>query len=183
MPRLFFALQPAPLQQAVISAAVMPMVQALGARPTLQADLHLTLAFLGEVQADAVPDLLRAARDLPTGLSALQLSQVDCWAESGVLRLLPEENAITHALRPLVRKLEGAAQDVSIRIDDRPFRPHVTVARKVPRAASMQQAWPQPLASPLPFTANGFVLMESIPGSAGPRYRVIHSWLPWPGDM
>lgn len=113
----------------------------------------------------------------------MRLSQVDCWARPGVLCLLPEEDASTQSLRQLVRKLEGAAQALGIRVDDRSFRPHVTIARKVPRDASKGRSWPQPLVAPLPFTANGFVLMESTPGSGGARYRVIRSWQAPARDM
>lgn len=183
MPRLFFALQPEPAEQAAIATAVLPMVHALGARPTLPADLHLTLAFLGELPVDAISHLERAAGSIPAGLFPLRLPHVDCWAEAGVLCLLPEEDASMQSLRQLVRKLEGAALAVGVRLDDRPYRPHVTIARKVQRAASKREAWPQLLASPLPFTANGFELMESTPGSAGPRYSVIHSWRLWARDV
>lgn len=97
MPRLFFALQPEPAEQAAISAALLPMVRAIGARPLPAADLHLTLAFLGEVAAEALPDLQRVAAEATPKLFHLRLSQVDCWKSSGVLCLLPDESAPTVA--------------------------------------------------------------------------------------
>lgn len=176
MPRLFFALQPQPAEQAAILTALLPLVHALGARSTPQADLHLTLAFLGEVPADAMPVLQHAAADAATGPFALQLCCVDYWARPGVLCLLPEETAISRSIRQLARTLGDAAQIAGKATDDKPFRPHVTVARKVPRVAPQMSSWPQPLRTPLPFTAHGFVLMESTSQQEGPRYKVIHSW-------
>ncbi|HWL62450.1 MAG TPA: RNA 2',3'-cyclic phosphodiesterase [Steroidobacteraceae bacterium] len=175
MPRLFFALQPKPAEQAAISAALLPVVHAFGARPMPQADLHLTLAFLGEVPADAIPGLQRAAVNVATALLSLQLSRIDYWAAPGVLCLLPEE-ATTAKPVQLAQALAVAAISCGVRMDEKPFRAHVTVARKVPPAASGKGPWPRPLREPLPFTADGFVLMESARQREGPRYKVIHSW-------
>lgn len=175
MARLFFALQPKPDQQVAIAAALLPMVRALGARPTQGVDLHLTLAFLGEVPAEANPGLQRAAASAGSPLLDLRLARADFWQGARALCLLPEDDA-TQSLQPLVRTLADAALGAGIRLDDKPFRPHVTVARKVPPADLRRWQWPQTLPSPLPFTADGFVLMESTCKREGPRYRVIHAW-------
>jgi 2'-5' RNA ligase len=87
------------------------------------------------------------------------------------------------AVQALARTLAATARAGGITLDDRPFRAHVTVARKVSAAASRARRWPQPLASPLPFTANGFVLMESTREPDGPRYKVIHAWPSAPDDV
>lgn len=178
MPRLFFALQPTPAERAAISSALLPLVQAAGARPVHEADLHLTLAFAGDVPADAVPALQLAAASCATASFPLRLSRVDCWARPGVLCLLPEEDSFAKPMHRLAGTLADAARSAGIRMDDRPFRPHVTVARKVPRAAARTGPWPQALPAPLRFTADGFVLMESTGRREGPRYTVIHSWRP-----
>ncbi len=93
-----------------------------------------------------------------------------------MLCLLPDDDDATQSLRPLVRTLADAAPGAGIRPDDKPFRPHVTVARKVPPADLRRWQWPQPVPAPLPFTADGFVLMESTRERGGPRYRVIRAW-------
>lgn len=183
MPRLFFALQPLPAEQAAISSALLSTVRAIGARPVPAADLHLTLAFLGEVAAEAIPELQHAAAAQASGMLHIRLSQMDCWKGSDVLCLLPDETAPAPFLRQLARSLGDAALAAGIALDYRPFRPHVTVARKVPPLALRVERWPQPLPAALPFTANGFVLMESTRQPQGPRYTVIDSWPSRDGDM
>lgn len=182
MPRLFFALQPEPAQLSAIAAAVLPIVQALDARTVTAANLHLTLAFLGEVAAETIPGLLRAAartKPLPIRLS---LTHLDCWAESRVLCLLPDDSPGLQAATRLAQGVDVAARTAGIAPDKRPFRAHVTVARKV-SAAARARRWPEQLPVPLPFTADGFVLMESTRETEGERYRAIHAWPAAPTDM
>jgi 2'-5' RNA ligase len=183
MPRLFFALRPEPAQRAAIAAAMLPLVRALGAKPVAETDLHLTLAFLGEVAAEVASCLQRTAASIAPAPLHLLLSRVDCWEKSGVLCLLPQETAAAPAVQGLARTLVAAARAGGITLDDRPFRAHVTLARKVPPAASHARLWPLPLPASLPFTADGFVLMESTREPDGPRYKVIHAWPSAPGDV
>lgn len=162
---------------------MLPLVRTLGAKPLAKADLHLTLAFLGEVAAEVVPRLQRTAAGIAPALFQLMLLRVDCWEGSGVLCLLPEETAAAQSVRELARTLATVARAGGICLDDRHFRAHVTVARKVSPAASLARRWPQPLPAPLPFTADGFVLMESTRDPDGPRYKVVHASPSAPGDV
>jgi 2'-5' RNA ligase len=176
MPRLFFALRPQPAERTSIAAALLPIVHALGASPVAEADLHVTLVFLGEVAEQDVPRLQRGIATAASGLVELALTRVDCWEQSRVLCLLPEENAAARVVHPLALSLQAAARAAGAVPHDTPFRPHVTVARKVPPAASRTMAWPRPLPAPLPFMADGFVLMQSTRRDEGRRYDVIHAW-------
>lgn len=176
--RLFFALQPEPAQRAAIAAATLATAQAMGAKPVAQADLHMTLAFLGEVATESLPGLLRATDGISSGPVQLSLTRLDCWAGSRVLCVLPEESAQVPLLQQLAASLGDAARAAGLAPDTKPFRAHVTVARKVPAPALRTHHWPELLSPPLPFTASGFVLMESTRDPEGPRYKVIHVWPP-----
>lgn len=178
MPRLFFALQPEPAQRAAIAAGMLPAVQALGAKPVAEADLHLTLSFLGEVAAEAIPALLLATEGIASMPIELSLAQVDCWKGPRVLCLLPEDSAGVAAARRLASSLGEASRAAGPAPDERAFRAHVTIARKAPSAAFHSRHWPEPLRAALPFTASSFVLMESTPAPAGQRYNVVRSWPP-----
>jgi 2'-5' RNA ligase len=160
-----------------------PTVHALGAKPLADADLHLTLAFLGDVAAEDVAGLLRATEGVASAPVQLSLAQVDCWSGSRVLCLLPDDSAELAEARRLAFSLDDAIRAVGLAPDAQPFRAHVTIARKVPPAALRSRQWPEPLRAPLPFTANGFVLMESTRAPEGRRYNVIHAWpVRPPGD-
>jgi 2'-5' RNA ligase len=71
------------------------------------------------------------------------------------------------ALAGLHEHLGAVLTSTGIALDSRPFAPHVTLARKAAKAEA-------PARRPV-FTwrANGFVLVESIPGGAA-RYQVLN---------
>lgn len=183
MPRLFFALQPQPEQQAAIAAAMLPVVQEMGARPVAAADLHLTLVFLGEVTAEVIPEVRRVAAGVAPCVFKLVLTHLDWWKGAGVLCLLPDEEAATQLVPQFAQALRSTACAAGIAADAKPFRVHVTVARKASPALSRSRHWPQPLPAPLRFTADGFVLMESTAATAGSRYRAIGCWPAAATDM
>lgn len=178
MPRLFFALQPEPGQKLEIARSVQPWLKSPGGKAVPAPDLHLTLCFLGEVPQMRIAALLEAAAGIQAQRLQLRLSRIDHWRAARVLCLLaPEEDAGVQAAARLAGQLRAAARDIGLQLDARPFRAHVTVARKVPAGMTGAGAWPQELVRPLPFHANGFALMESRPDSAGPRYSVYREWL------
>jgi 2'-5' RNA ligase len=175
MSRLFFALQPELAQRIDIAAAVQPLAQALGARPVPAANLHLTLCFLGEVTEQRLPPLQEAVSDFPPVRLPLTLTHLDYWPASRVLCLLPEQTASLRSAGALAQQLHEAARSAGLFIDEKPFRAHVTVGRKV-SATRPPRHWPEPLQAPLPFISNGFVLLQSSPGPEGSHYLPVRAW-------
>jgi 2'-5' RNA ligase len=57
---------------------------------------------------------------------------------------------------------------LGIALDDRPFAPHVTLARKASRAVAPDE-WPT-----FDWRPDGIVLVESLGGTA--PYRLLHTW-------
>ncbi len=176
MARLFFALQPTASQRAAMHAAAAAQLVHAGARSVPADDLHLTLCFLGEVEPPTVEALSRAVPRLDSPASGLWLDHIDWWRTSGVLCLLPRENAALAQVAELAGALRDVARRVGIAVDTREFRAHVTVGRKVNAAAATAGMWPQALARPLPLTAGAVALMRSTGHGEGPRYTVVHRW-------
>ena len=116
-------------------------------------------------------------------MHGLSLAQIDCWTGSRVLCLLPDDSAGLVAARRLAFSLNETTRAAGLALDEKHFRAHVTIARKVPTGACRSTHWPEALPAPLPFTAHGFVLMESTRDPEGSRYKVIHAWPSRPGDM
>jgi 2'-5' RNA ligase len=63
MARVFFALWPSPEAARQLAAVAASFAAAAGGRATRLESLHLTLAFLGDVAVDRLPELERAARE------------------------------------------------------------------------------------------------------------------------
>ena len=137
---------------------------------------HLTLAFLGEVGEEVLPELserlARAAARHPAHRLALEgagrFGQRVLWV--GVGRdagLLP----------PLAASVAAAARRCGIAMEERPYRPHVTVARA--RERTRPDLRPlvtalAPYAGP-PFPVDRIVLVRSHLGPR-PSYDDVASW-------
>lgn len=177
MPRLFFALQPAADQQLAMTGAAAAPVREMGGVTLTVTDLHLTLCFLGTVAEESLPELVTSAGRIRPRRLQLPLSRMDFWTGSRVLCLLPADHHQDEpALALLAQQLRDVAQNCGLHPDAMDFRPHVTVARKVPSRTALLRPWPQELQQPMAFDANGFVLMQSASTPGSPRYTVRHAW-------
>jgi 2'-5' RNA ligase len=131
---------------------------------------HITLQFLGsttEAQYACVLDHLSEVRHAPV---ALKLSGVGTFERTGVfflgVQLSPE-------LVTLQQAIIVATQSCGFQAEDRPYRPHITLARRRRNASSHE--WRSVTGGDHPalrssFIADGFVLYESIPSPEGSRY-------------
>lgn len=123
-----------------------------GAKRTLPQHLHLTLHFLGDTEASRVPALCAA---LPTRLPAmeLQLDALQCWGQ-GLQVLVADETQ--PALAALHAELAALLRAQGLPVESRPFRPHVTLARK---ANGLQAPTPA-----LRWRSRALVLAQSLHG-------------------
>ena len=62
--RVFFALSPDERSRSRLSSVADDLAVRLGGRATSKETLHLTLAFVGELRQDRLPDLMAAASDV-----------------------------------------------------------------------------------------------------------------------
>ena len=161
--RYFFSLWPNP-----VVARQLQQIQARlpAGRLTHGADLHLTLAFLGEVsEADEVK-LHHLLQAIPFSAFELVLDRLDAFRRIGLSWAGPSQ--IPLALQTLYDTFGAALDDQGIWWDKRlVFRPHVTLARK----AVVPQ---QHLTAPVVWWADRIVLARS--GAAAPvgqRYTIL----------
>lgn len=143
------------------------------ARPVHSADLHLTLQFLGKVDAAQSAALRAACARLRAPAFELLLHGLEFWRSSRTLVLIapnPPDLAVS-----LVTALVAQSAALGIAAPDHAWRPHVTLAR-VFGGETAQTA--RKLAEPLRWDVRGFCLAESrdegAPGQ--PRYRILERW-------
>src|SRR5262249_2876768 len=133
----FFALWPEPAERQALATATAAVVGISGGRPVPKEQLHLTLAFLGAVSATRTAELEALTRRVgaawPRALPArqLRLARLAAGRKPQVLVALADEDA---ALASVAEVLRAGALAAGFSPDLKPFRPHVTVARKVARA-------------------------------------------------
>jgi RNA 2',3'-cyclic 3'-phosphodiesterase len=177
--RLFFALWPDDAQRAALAHAVRKAVRACGGRPVPAESLHVTLAFLGSVPESRVAELRAlagaVAAHLPPPASplALALARIEYSARAQMLWVIAGEAAQPAAV-PGVQALAGALKEATAAAgfspDLKPFRAHVTVARKVARAPAAQ-----PMRE-VEWRFDGFALIESRTDPAGAVYSMVESY-------
>ncbi len=125
------------------------------ATPVKTDQLHLTLHFLGDVESDLIPELSDALA-VPFSPFALELGRPVQWPHGiAVLEPLSASVALLHMHARLGKALAG----MGIECDERPYRPHVTLARRAGDVTAPAQA------APFTWHVGGYRLMVSVPGT------------------
>jgi len=166
--RLFFALWPdAALQEALYRLGETMLRPGDGRRTPLP-NIHLTLAFLGSVSADAQACSENAAAKVQAEPFTLRLEMLGCFRRSGILWVGTERTP--PGLSALVRVLSDGLQTCGYEPDERPFRSHLTLARRLRRCPRF------PVMTPIDWVVRDFVLVESHTGPGGAQYQVLRRW-------
>lgn len=167
--RAFIALWPDAASRHALAIARPPT--APGVRPLHPLDLHLTLAFLGDLDRCQAEMLTHALRGhAPTAVD-LQATRTALWPDSRRPKVHVLEFAITPLLSGLHQSVQDAVRAAALPVEDRPYRPHVTLAR-LGRAAALPS-----MATPATARFPRLALCHGVDAPAGePRYRLIADW-------
>jgi RNA 2',3'-cyclic 3'-phosphodiesterase len=142
------------------------------------ANLHLTLKFLGEIQQSSVPNICTAASRAVDGIApfSVRLEQTGAFPREGQPRVLwIGINDFSGELGRLHTRLERESTYAGFAGDDRPFHPHLTLARlRQPRHARTLVAVHRELDfDPAEIAVSELLVIRSELSSEGSRYTVI----------
>lgn len=165
--RLFLALWPEPGTARRLHG-LLPVDRAPAVRVTPLQNLHLTLLFLGNVDATGRDCLLQRTEGLDARAFELRFERLRGSRRHGIYWVVPDH--APERLLALVEDLRGAARDCGIAVEARPFRAHVTLARRAQALA------PRRLSAPLVWAPNSFRLVESRLTHEGASYRRVAEW-------
>lgn len=165
--RLFFALWPGGREREKLQD-YFPLLRGCGGRKVSPQNLHLTLAFLGSIDADIRDCLVAAAERIALPRFSLQLSRLGFWPHPGVVWLGSGEAPAE--LLELVAELHQAMLACGLEPESRRFQPHITLLRKAQRGPRKQEV------SPLEWQAERFVLVASDTRPEGAHYQILNSW-------
>ena len=134
--RLFFGLPLPPHARQAAFARAQEAERLLPGRYSLPENYHLTLAFLGEVAEERLPDAQAVLRECAASFPApaVTLGAVDHFgrADRAILILRAQSDP---PLDPLHKKLLYALEKSGLPFDPGPFSAHVTLARRADASA------------------------------------------------
>jgi 2'-5' RNA ligase len=142
------------------------------------ANLHLTIKFLGEISATSVAGFSNAAARAVAGQSpfTIRLEQAGVFPKHGPPRVLwIGVNDVSGKLGELHAHLEDEAAKDGFEKEDRPFHPHLTLARlRQPRhARELADAHQQMEFEPVEIAVTELLVIRSELSSAGSKYTVV----------
>ncbi len=170
MPRLFSGLE---LPEAVAGAVALARGGVPGARWMEPSDYHVTLRFIGDVDADVARDVAETLGEIRRGPVPVRFDDLS-WFGGDKLRALVVKVRPDPALVDLQAEQERRMRRIGLPPETRNFTPHVTLARLrgvKPRAVADYLAARGGLAVE-GFTAPRFVLYSSRDSVGGGPYVV-----------
>ena len=171
--RLFFAHRPADRRRPRRAGAAAPAVAQVAGIPVPPGNLHVTLAFLGRTPASMLVSLMELGGQGPWPSVALEFERIEYWAKPQVLVAMPRTTP--DAGKTIVERLWTGLEPHGFLREARPWRPHLTIARRIrrPPPENLELAAVE---------ANGdesawqLALVESRAHPDGARYRPLADW-------
>lgn len=165
--RYFLAVWPDPAVRDALAEWSRDIAVNGSARRVTPDNLHITLAFLGALEAPQVEAVRGVAGETAWAPGTLELDRIGYWKRSRIVWAGSRRGCVP--LNELAEGLRDGLRRIGFRIDTRPFVPHVTLVRKARR----RPKW-RPRAVTWPIDA--FCLVRSRLSSEGARYEMLDRW-------
>lgn len=132
---------------------------------------HVTLQFLGNTAPEQSECLLSRLSITTVDPVAVHLGEVGFFERAGIFHVAVQR---TPELLLLQQRVLVATSKCGFIAEDRPYSPHITLARNRGRGPGIRKLKARGIGGPRfsPFTAEEFLLYESFPSSTGSRYEV-----------
>lgn len=171
--RLFFALWPSDACRAALAGSAASAILAIDGLPVPPGNLHVTLAFLGQVPGRTFARLVQVAGQSAWPAVELVFDRVEYWAKPKVAVAMP--SAVPDAGREMEARLWQSLEPLGFPRETRAWRPHLTLVRKVrrPPPENLRMA---PVDLPPGAAAWRLALVESTSRPEGVRYKPLADW-------
>ncbi len=163
--RLFLALWP---EQRLRDDLYALTPKALSGRRVPRENLHVTLVFLGTVDADMRARVVRVASGIRARRFTLTFDQLVFRPRQRLLWV--GASCVPQPLAALVDSVNEGLSACGLVPEKRPFSAHVTLARKVSKKIKNASI------EPMNWNVERFVLVESSTHPAGAIYSIVQGW-------
>lgn len=174
MHRLFVAIHP----PAPIRARLLDLMGGVpGARWQTDDQLHLTLRFIGEVDAHIADDIAAALLGVTHATFEIALDGAGRFGRGGRAGALWIGVAPHDPLAALHKKVDAACRRAGLPSEGRAYLPHITVAR-LGRTTGPVDPFLSVASSTAsdPFAVDSFCLYESTLGASGATYEIVERY-------
>jgi RNA 2',3'-cyclic 3'-phosphodiesterase len=168
MARLFFAVFPDAETRERIAAAARALELAGRARLVTAENYHMTLAFLGEVPDLKVAMVRKVGSTFRARGFAVRFDAYEYWSQAKVIVAAARE--LPSSLQTLWQQLQASLAKHHPARDQKPLKPHITIARQV-RQAPLRQTM-----APFSWKMQEFSLVRSDTGGTASLYTVVDTW-------
>lgn len=167
--RVFFALWPDEHIRGRLAELAIRAQAQFGGRPVRADALHMTMAFIGDVDSSLVDSATAAANGLGAqpGFS-MAIDRLHCWRHNRIAWCGPQGQPAE--LTRLATRLHGRLTAAGFRLEARAFAAHITLLR---HADCSRVA---PCFEPFDWDVQQFVLVESNLTAASAEYSIIGCW-------
>ena len=167
--RLFFALWPDASARAALRTLANDVAARRGGRAPREDNLHVTLAFLGDVNADRIAGLEAIGATCASACAPFPVTLVALGGAShGIAWLAPR--SVPPSLAALHVALTGALEREGFPVERRRYRPHVTLARHCTLPVRRHAL------APVTWRVERLSLVASTPSPQGSIYNDIATW-------
>ncbi|SEL45451.1 RNA 2',3'-cyclic phosphodiesterase [Nitrosovibrio tenuis] len=171
--RVFFAIWPdnAAQEQMAGLATRLRLDPLCGGRKTKGDNIHLTLVFVGEVDAVGLQTLLEAGNKIGnagTGGFDFVIDAIRYWKHNQIVYATTDK--APQRLTDLVSALQGALSAAGFFLEQRPYIPHITLMKRA--SCRIVPKLPEPVV----WRVREWMLVKSEQTSDGSVYTPIHRW-------
>ena len=161
--RIFFALWPDDRQRDRLRDVLSPLLKLVEGQAVQSGNWHVTTAFIGNFPEADIPGLLAHAAQIEVEPFRLRFDRVEFWPRPKVASLVAP--TVPPELQRPVDAQNALLVDFGVNTEDRPYRPHITVARRARPFETRR------LAQAAVMEWGRVELVESVPQPGGATYH------------
>jgi len=163
--KLFFSLWPDMRQRDRMRNFISPVARLVEGRAIERHNWHITLAYIGEFPEARIDELHEARMAVNVEPFRLRFDRLEFWPRPKIAALVAA--TVPAELERLMEDLKGRIFAAGVELEQRTYRPHVTVVRNA------RQFETQRLAQSAVIEWDSFKLIESISEPGGVIYRPV----------
>ncbi len=169
--KVFFAIWPTDSERTHMAAWQDILQRKCGGRVMRIETLHATLVFIGMVGQEKLETLQLAAQEINAEGFDLCFDAARYWGHNHIAYAAP-----THIPKPLQHLVEALEKNLlghGFKLEQRAYKPHITLLRDAHWPEKMLPDKPLPDMLPVTCTVNNFLLVQSLHDERGSRYEIL----------